>query len=487
MSAPADLAAQLDRLPAARVLVVGDVMLDRFIYGQVSRISPEGPIPILQIEREATMLGGAGNVLRNITALGAQASLVAVVGDDDGGRRVAALIAQSGAADGRLVTVPGRATTLKDRFIAAGQQLLRSDREDPAALPAKSQADILAAVQALLPQSGALILSDYGKGVLTPESIAALIAAARAAGCAVVADPKGRDFARYRGADVITPNRRELEEASGLPVRDDAEAAAAAQAVIDQAGVTAVLATRGAAGMSLVSADAPPEHLSAEAQEVFDVSGAGDTVAAVLAAALAAGIGRLAAARLANQAAGIVVRKVGTAVVHGSELRQALHASDRQAAENKVLARAATLDRVQQWRQAGLRVGFTNGCFDLLHPGHVSLLAQAKRACDRLIVGLNSDVSVRLLKGAGRPVQSEAARAVVLGSLAHVDGVVIFNEETPRALIEAIRPDVLVKGADYSVDTVVGADLVQGYGGQVVLAELTPGHSTSGTIEKLAE
>jgi D-beta-D-heptose 7-phosphate kinase/D-beta-D-heptose 1-phosphate adenosyltransferase len=284
----------------------------------------------------------------------------------------------------------------------------------------------------------------------------------------------------------VTPNRRELQEASGLATGDDAAVVAAARKVVAEAGLGALLATRSEQGMTLVSAGGAVHHLKAEAREVYDVSGAGDTVVAAFAAGLGAGLAPVAAAQLANVAAAIVVGKLGTAVARPGEILHALHASELLAAEAKVADLESLVTQVAQWRQAGLKVGFTNGCFDLLHPGHVALLEQARAACDRLIVGLNSDASVRRLKGAARPVQGEAARAAVLASLASVNRVVIFGDDTPLALIAALRPDVLVKGADYSLEQVVGADLVQGYGGRVVLADLTPGHSTTATIERLA-
>ena len=450
MTENTDLAARLEALAGVRVVVAGDVMLDRFLYGAVERISPEGPIPVLRVEREAAMLGGAGNVLRNLVALGAAVEFLAVVGDDAAGREIEALAREAAGAGCHLRVEAGRTTTIKERYIAAGQQLLRADRDPEGAIGAGTATALLAAATAALEGAGALVLSDYGKGVLEPETLGALIAAAAAAGCPVVVDPKGRDYGIYRGATLVTPNRRELEDASGLPTSSDQEVALAAQEIIDGCGIESVLATRGSDGLTLLASggEGKPLHLPTEAHEVFDVSGAGDTVVAAAAAALAAGLGLEDAARLANAAAGIVVGK--------------------------------------RWRGAGLRLGVTNGCFDLLHPGHVSLLAQARAACDRLIVGLNSDASARRLKGAGRPIQSEAARAAVLASLASVDLVVVFGEDTPLKLIEALKPDVLVKGADYARDEVVGADLVERHGGKLILVELAPGHSTSDMIGRMS-
>ncbi|QJE74052.1 D-glycero-beta-D-manno-heptose-7-phosphate kinase [Aerophototrophica crusticola] len=479
-----DLSSLVDALPKARVLVVGDVMLDRFTYGKVERISPEAPIPVLRVEREAAMLGGAGNVANNLAALGARATLLSVVGEDAAGAELSRLLtATLGQADG-LVVEAGRQTTTKVRFIAGSQQLLRADQETVASIADGSAGKLIQKADALLRDAAVLVLSDYGKGVLTDELTSMLIALARRHGKPVLVDPKGSDYGRYRGATAVTPNRKELAQATGLSVTGDSAVAAACRLVMDRAGIGAVVATRSEEGMSVVTADGAT-HLRAEAREVFDVSGAGDTVMATLAAALAVGADLPAAARLANAAAGIVVGKVGTAVVRPEELRGALRRSGWAADDAKVASLEGAVERVERWRRLGCRVGFTNGCFDLLHPGHVSLLTQARAACDKLVVGLNSDASVKRLKGESRPVQSELARATVLASLASVDLVVVFGEDTPLELIQALRPDVLVKGADYTVDTVVGAPFVQSYGGQVVLAELVDGQSTTRTIARM--
>lgn len=492
MSEEVDLTSLIARLKGVPVLVLGDIMLDRFIYGGVERISPEAPIPVMRIDREAAMLGGAGNVLRNLAALGAKPLGVGVVGRDAAGDEVGRLARDCLAPVGGtvdLVHPAERPTTIKERYIAGGQQLLRADREASDGLDAKSEAAVIEAALAAMKEAAAVVLSDYGKGLLSPAVIAAVVAAARQRGCPLVVDPKGRDFTRYRGADWITPNRRELQAASGLTGTADDEVVVACRRIIDKAGIGGVLATRSEQGMTLVETETGSggvgHHLKAQAREVYDVSGAGDTVVAVFAAALAAGLQPVQAAGLANTAAAIVVGKLGTAVAQPQEIARAFHAGELMAAESKVVDLDNLLDGAARWRQAGLRIGFTNGCFDLLHPGHVSLLEQAQAACDRLVVGLNSDASVRRLKGESRPVQSEAARAAVLASLASVSRVVVFSEDTPMTLIEALRPDVLVKGADYNIDQVVGAEVVQSYGGRVVLAELSPGHSTTATIKRL--
>ena len=484
MTERTDLVVLVSRLARARVLVVGDVMLDHFQYGEVDRISPEAPIPVLRVRREDTMLGGAGNVVRNLRSLEADARFVTVTGKDAAGRNIARLIKKQGVRDAPLIEVE-RQTSTKTRYIAGVQQVLRADRETTNPLGPKIEAKLIKAVASALRTCQAVVLSDYGKGVLSAGATKKIIRLAAKANKTVVVDPKGSDFSRYSGATLITPNRRELAEAVGAEVTSDADVVRAAKRLIKRHRFGAVLVTRSADGMTVVTADGSVTDLAAEAREVFDVSGAGDTVVATVAAALAAGTDLNRAAALANAAAGIVVGKVGTASVFAADLIAGLHHRDLTSAEAKVLSQDQVRDRIGQWRRAGLTVGFTNGCFDLLHPGHISLLKQAGRACGRLVVGLNSDASVKSLKGDGRPVQSEAARATVLASLAPVDAVVIFAERTPLKLIKALKPDVLVKGADYDIGSVVGADVVKKYGGTVKLAKLEPGHSTSATIARM--
>lgn len=476
----------LPRLADARILCVGDIMLDRYVYGAVDRVSPEAPIPVLRVQRESAALGGAGNVAHNLAMLGASVQLVAAIGADDAGSQLRSLLASIRAISADLAEDSSHPTTIKIRYIAGSQQLLRADQEAEGGLAEAVGTHVAAAARSAI-QSGranAVILSDYGKGVLTPPVIAAVIDAARAASIPVIVDPKGSDYGRYAQASVLTPNRRELAEATRLPVDDSDTVVAAARQLVEAVPVANVLATRGGEGMTLVGPGDGPVHLPALAREVFDVSGAGDTVVAVLAAGMGAGMAVADAAQLANVAAGIVVGKVGTAALRPEELADAL--AGGRGLGDKILDTAGLADRVAQWRARGLRIGFTNGCFDLVHPGHISLLEQASAACDRLVVALNSNASVRGLKGEGRPVQDEAARARVLASLAGVDAVTIFDAETPLALIESLRPDVLVKGADYTLDQVVGGDIVQSYGGQIVLADLVDGFSTTATVNRLA-
>lgn len=480
--AHAELAAAVQRLARTSVTVIGDAMLDRYVYGTVGRISPEAPIPVLTVEREVGMPGGAGNVVRNLTALGAAVAFVSIVGDDQAGSDLTALIGGQPNVEPWLLVQGSRATTVKTRYIAQGQQLLRADREEVSPVHPKLAERMLRIARDALAATSVTILSDYNKGTLAGTVPAELIAAARQAGRKIVVDPKGRDYSRYAGADIVTPNRRELAEATGMAVETEAEIVAAATALRNAHGFGAVLVTRAEDGMTLLDENGA-HHFPAEAAEVFDVSGAGDTVVATLAAGMAAGLDLPVAVRLANIAAGIVVGKIGTAVARDTDLLAAL--SPEGGALRKIVTRETAAEQVERWRRKGYRTGFTNGCFDLLHPGHVHLLEQARAACDRLVVGLNSDASVRRLKGPSRPVQPEAARAAVLASLAAVDLVVIFEEDTPEALLQAIRPELLVKGADYTLDQVVGAEMVQGWGGRVMLAELLPGHSTTATVARL--
>lgn len=491
-----DLAAILERVTKATVLCVGDLMLDRFVEGKVERISPEAPIPVLSVTQERPALGGAANVARNLSALGAHCRIVGVVGADQPARDVIGMLDALPGVEALAVEAEDRPTAVKTRYIAGRAQLLRADRERVGPLDPQTAETVKREALAALTDAGALVLSDYGKGVLSDALIADLIAAARERGVPIIVDPKGRDFSKYRGADLVTPNRAELALASNLPTEGDDAVLAACRTVTRDCGLGGVLATRSEEGMTLYRLEEGAgsgkggecaTHLPARAREVFDVAGAGDTVVAALAAGLAAGLDPREAAALSNRAAGIVVAKTGTAVAYPTEILSDSHEERFEAGEAKVLTQAEAVDKVAAWRRAGRRVGFTNGCFDLLHPGHVSLIAQSRAACDRLIVGLNSDASVARLKGPERPIQPEAARATVLAALGHVDMVVVFGEDTPLEIIKTLQPDVLIKGADYTKDQVVGAAEVEALGGKVVLAKLVDGQSTTRTIEKMGQ
>ena len=479
-----DLGAALAASKQRSVLVLGDLMLDRYVVGDVRRISPEAPIPVLHATHRRAVPGGAANVAHNVATLAGRAILVAVTGDDPAADELADLLNRIPGLAHRLVRLAGRTTTVKTRFVSHGQQLLRLDEEEPAPVVGHDAQALLAIFAEALEAAECVVLSDYAKGLLSDEVLAGAIALTRAKGVPIIADPKRADFAAYKGASVLTPNQGEAAIATGIAATDDASVAAAGEEIRQRAGVDAVLVTRSERGLTLVRGGAPPLRIPAQARAVADVSGAGDTLVATLALALAAGSPLAESAALANLAAGIVVGKPGTATVSADELADALHRRERSSIEAKVVEEAAGIAVRERWRQAGLRVGFTNGCFDLIHPGHVHLLARARAACDRLIVGLNSDASVRRLKGAGRPVQAEQARATVLGALASTDLVMIFEDDTPERLIAALAPDVLFKGADYRLDQVVGADLVLQAGGRVELIPLQDGHSTTAMIAR---
>ena len=463
------------------VVVAGDLMLDRFVYGEIERISPEAPVPVLRRGRSAQMLGGAGNVAANVASLGGEPRLVAVTGADAEADELGVLVRGAGLSDAGLVRDAARHTSVKTRLIAQRQQVLRLDAESLGPLAAALQDRLAAAFEAALDGARIVVLSDYGKGVLAGGLAERLIESARRAGAPVLVDPKGREFGRYAGAAFVTPNRRELAEASGLPADTDAEVEAAARALIARNGFQAIVATRSEKGLSVVRADRAL-HAPTHAREVFDVSGAGDTVVAALALALAGGVTLEEAADVANAAAGVAVSKLGTAQVTRDELAEALRL---RAGAPVAEAVGGAEERLADWRRLGLRVGFTNGCFDMLHAGHVSYLAWARARCDRLVVGLNSDASVRRLKGAGRPINDGDSRRRVLEALRSVDMVIPFEEDTPEALIRSVAPDVLVKGADWAVEQVAGADFVLARGGRVELAPLIPGQSTTAMAARI--
>ncbi|MGE5270508.1 MAG: bifunctional D-glycero-beta-D-manno-heptose-7-phosphate kinase/D-glycero-beta-D-manno-heptose 1-phosphate adenylyltransferase HldE [Thiohalocapsa sp.] len=473
----------------ARILCLGDVMLDRYTYGDSERISPEAPVPVLLVKRRQDMLGGAGNVARNIAALGGKAVLLGLVGQDAAGEDVRALIAGTPLLVDRSIVTRRRRTVCKTRYLAGHQQLLRIDEEETHALDDAEEAALLAALASALPEVDAVVLSDYGKGALSAAVVGGAIAQAKGLGMPVYVDPKSEDFRRYRGATCITPNQRELALAARMPVDSDAEIIAAAGSVLRQAEAAAILATRSEKGMVLVEAGGAVHLEAARAREVFDVSGAGDTVIAVLALAGAAGYPLPQAMRLANAAAGIAVSKLGTATVELDELMLELSRDVRDKGWHQAKyytdSEAETL--VRRWKGRGLRVGFTNGCFDIVHAGHVALLAAARAQCDRLIVALNSDPGVRRLKGPQRPVNRLADRAAVIAAIESVDAVISFDAETPIELIRRLKPDILVKGGDYTLAEVVGADEVAAAGGRVVLVGLVEGRSTTGLIEAIRE
>ncbi len=469
--------AMLPRFDRAQVLVVGDVMVDRYWHGATARISPEAPVPVVKVEHCDDRPGGAANVALNIAALGAGAMLVGVVGRDEAAMGLRTRLLAAGVhAD--FQEAAGKPTTTKLRVISRHQQLLRLDFEE--LWGAEDRAELPAKVRALLGGATVLVLSDYAKGVL--DAPRELIAAARAAGVPVLVDPKGADFGRYAGATLITPNLHEFAAVVGAWDSEQELVAKGVELAVEL-DLEAVLVTRGEQGMTLLRPGMAALHLPARAREVFDVTGAGDTVIAVLAAALAAGEDLPAAVALANLAAGLVVGKLGTATVSGPELRRALH--QEQGCERGVVNEAQLLADILDARAQGEKIVFTNGCFDILHAGHVGYLEQARRLGDRLVVAVNADESVRRLKGEGRPINPVERRMAVLAGLEAVDWVVAFADDTPERLLELIQPDILVKGGDYAREQVVGWQIVDAYGGQVRTLDFLDDCSTTAIVAKI--
>ena len=467
------------------VLCVGDLILDDFVYGEVSRISPEAPAPVLAVTRNELMIGGAGNVASNIAALGVRCILVGVVGKDEASRTLMRALAAEPLIELHLVVDAARPTTRKVRFVCEhhSTHLLRADWELLEEVDARTEQALIDRALAALPGAASVVLSDYAKGALTPRVIRQVIEAARKAGIPIIVDPKAADYSIYRGATVIKPNRKELSEATRRRADSDEEVIAAASELNRVLGTDAIVVSLSTAGLMLVPRKEPPVHLPAYPVKVRDVSGAGDTVVATLAGMLAIKADYEPAVRAANAAAAVVVGKRGTATVSAAELRSRILPAASLAAEEKIVFDWSVLDgRLAEWRD--LRIGFTNGCFDLLHPGHIKLLSEARAACDRLVVGLNGDASVARLKGEGRPMQGVHARAEVLAALEAVDLVVVFDQDTPLELIRRLSPKVLVKGGDYRPEEVVGRELVESDGGEVILIDLVPGFSTTRIMRK---
>jgi D-beta-D-heptose 7-phosphate kinase/D-beta-D-heptose 1-phosphate adenosyltransferase len=472
------------------VLCVGDLMLDEFVYGDVSRISPEAPAPVIAVQRSEVNVGGAGNVARNIAALGAKCIFVGLIGDDEAGRTLKDELGREPLIEPLLVVDGSRQTTRKLRFVSEhfSTHMLRADWEVAAPVASGIETQLLEAVSAALPRADIVLLSDYAKGVLTTHVIRRVIEMARAGGKRVIVDPKSANFSIYHGATMLTPNRKEFVEATRSRATTQAEIGLAAQDVMQLAGCEFLLVTQSEHGMTLVARNGDSLHVPAFPAKVRDVSGAGDTVVATLAVTLASGVDPETAVRMASAAAAVAVGKRGTASVTQAELRRKILPHASLAAEEKITTGWQDLEnRLEDWRRQGLRVGFTNGCFDILHPGHVRVITQARAACDRLVVGLNSDASVKRLKGADRPVQGERARAEVLAALEAVDAVAVFDDDTPLALIAQIKPSVLVKGGDYTREQVVGHDIVTANGGEIILVDLMPGHSTTSLVARARE
>lgn len=457
-------------------------MLDKYIWGEVGRISPEAPVPVVRGIHQDEKPGGAANVAMNLARLGAQTLVAGLTGGDENGSALAASLIANGIQP-HFVASPDFPTVTKTRILGGKQQMLRLDFERQGLHAPSAYDELIATSLKLLPDCQALVLSDYGKGALTPQVCQALIAAARPLGIPILVDPKSADYAHYRGATTICPNLAELARAAQTDVKDIDGLLAKAQAMIPNLEIDFMTATMSEKGIALVL---PNRRFVAPAvaRQVFDVSGAGDTVIAVLALSLACGLEPESAVQLANLAAGIVVGKVGTVPVEKHELLAALSPELALNTESQVLGGDDLIKRIALWKANGDRVVFTNGCFDLLHIGHITLLEEARRCGDRLIVAINSDASVRALKGSSRPIVGQQERARVLAALSAVDAVVIFEEATPLELILATRPDVLVKGGDYLAEAVVGAKEMQSWGGEVKIVPLVEGFSTTRLIEK---
>jgi D-beta-D-heptose 7-phosphate kinase/D-beta-D-heptose 1-phosphate adenosyltransferase len=487
-----DLIRRLEGLGNPRVLVVGDLVLDRYIWGFAERISQEAPVPLLRADHREHRLGGAASVATMLRALGAQVLLVGSVGRDAEADLVRRMLREQGIDDRLVLPLDDRPTTLKERYIGRAQdrhpqQMIRVDYEKCDPIPALIETRFHGELDAVIRQAEIVLISDYGKGICTPTLLSALIEKSRAAGARVVADPiRSNDYSRYRGVHCMTPNRLEAQLATGMTINKAEDAIRVGQTLVENLEMEAVLVTLDREGMALVRADGRAEVLSTRPRQVYDITGAGDMVLAVVGLCLASGSDYAEAAALGNVAGGLEVEKFGVALLTRDEIHQDLvehHAPEG----TKVLDQDHLIAEVSRLQRAGQRIGFTNGCFDLLHPGHVRLLREAAGHCDFLAVGLNSDASVRRLKGPHRPINPAEARAEVLSALEAVDAVTIFSEDTPLSLISAIRPDVLIKGGDYRPDQVVGREEVEGWGGQLVLVPFFAGHSTTDMLDRASE
>lgn len=486
-----DLLALFDRSDPPPVAVVGDFMLDAYLYGDAERMSPEAPVPVLRVVREEVALGGAGSVAANVAALGSRACCFGIAGDDDAGRDLARRLAAVGAETRGVLTVAGRPTTRKTRLIGLAQhrhrqQMIRIDAEDPSPIDSGTSDRLCTEIDRLPDDCRVICLQDYAKGVITPQLAQAVIAAAHRAGRQVVVDPaRITDYERYAGATLITPNRTELELVSGRRLPSVASVREAAGALLRASRAENLCVTLDAEGIALISADGSFQHIPTRARDVYDVTGAGDAVLAAAAVALALGADLPAACTLANVAGGLEVEKFGCVPITRDELcAELLALSHQQLGKCRDLPQL--LPELSRHRARGRKVVFTNGCFDLLHPGHIEYFNFCRQQGDLLVVGLNTDASVRAQqKGTDRPILDQQDRQRVLAALADVDYVVLFDEPTPESLIGAIRPDVLVKGEDWAARGVVGKELVESYGGRVVLAKLLEGYSTTKLIERI--
>ncbi len=469
--------------PKQHALVIGDVMLDRYLIGSVGRISPEAPVPIVLLNAQNERAGGAANVAANLALLGIKTHLIGCVGDDLEAHSLSRLIEDAGI-ENNLVTSKMRPTIAKTRVVSGHQQMMRLDQESSAVFTADETAALQANIHAALAKQPAIvILSDYAKGLLSLDICQSIINNCNAQKIPVLVDPKGADYSKYVGATALTPNKKETAEACNTNI-NDVDLIAKAMALKDCIKLQFLAVTRGEEGITLI--DQETHHLPAIAKQVFDVSGAGDTVIATLAAGLMHGLSSLEALQLANIAAAVVVGKVGTVPISQADLLEALTSQQGSEQAHKICDLSELKAKVAAWRQQKLKIVFTNGCFDLLHAGHVTYLEAAKKRGDKLILGLNTDRSVSAIKGPTRPVVHENDRARVLAALESVDAVILFDEDTPLNLINAIKPNVIAKGSDYSTSQVVGGKEVQSWGGEIALIDLVAGRSTTGILNKIA-
>ncbi|MEM7618065.1 MAG: D-glycero-beta-D-manno-heptose-7-phosphate kinase [Pseudomonadota bacterium] len=475
----------------SKVLLVGDIMLDEYIKGEVNRISPEGPIPVLRVSSKNNVLGGAGNVFANLCALGCQTQIMSVIGNDEAGKEIENKINALSSDGNLLLKFDDRSTTIKTRLVTSSQQLLRVDAEDNTTIDKLTENHIIESIEEIIDDIDVIILSDYGKEVITERLAYKLIKLANKKKTPIIVDPKGKDYSKYKNATIITPNRKELSESTGgMAVKTDEEILAAGNTLIKECKFDHVLATRSEDGISTISKKGDPIHYPTQSLEVYDVSGAGDTVVAVAAACIVAGEDLSIAAQVANAAGAIVVSKMGTAVVTPAEIAKYFDDKNEKEHVLKATSWEDAKDQIAKWQAKGLQVGFTNGCFDIVHYGHVNYLANAKEKCDRMIVGLNHDKSVKILKGESRPINDENARAAVIAALASTDMVVLFGAETPdqdntpSEVVGYLQPDIFMKGGDYTLDQLPEGKVVVSYGGKVEIMPLYDGYSTTNIIKK---
>jgi D-beta-D-heptose 7-phosphate kinase/D-beta-D-heptose 1-phosphate adenosyltransferase len=472
------------KVKGIKALVIGDLMLDEYLWGKAERISPEAPVQVVDVLREDLRLGGAGNVVNNLHSLGCKVSVCSVIGDDENGALLKRIFEEMSVETDALFEGTKRTTGKKTRVMAAHQQIVRIDRETKDFIDEPSEDSIISYLETKGCDFSLFVVSDYLKGVLTPKVLKSVIEVGKRCGIPVVIDPKGSDFSKYRGATLLTPNRKEAELASGIAIFDETSLGLAAEKLLEELELSALLITRSEAGMSLFRPSEEPLHIPTVAREVYDVTGAGDTVISVLSLGIAGGVSLEDSARLANTAAGVVVGKLGTSKLTPREIMDEI-GREHLDTDIKIKNLDSLLEVISVERSKGKKIVFTNGCFDLLHVGHVKYLQKARSFGDILILGLNSDASIRRLKGEKRPLICEAERAHILAALDCIDYVVIFESDTPLELIQVFKPDILVKGGDYTLEGVVGHEIVESYGGRVELVTFVDGKSTTNIIEKV--